>query len=154
MYKFILQLIRQVLAFVKTKGREKYTYADVSEAQVRELLVLRRMILVGKPIRVDLKSVKDLKYYPKKAISRSTEQKYVRTEIIREFDYRFWVFSRELKSLIWLLHRRLTKQTSSAIKQWNDALGYSVTFLFGLSNAHSATIFSAIFGTSSFRIHA
>ena len=154
MYKFILQLIRQILAFVKTKGRENYTYADVSEADIQELYELKRRILFGKPIRVDLKAVKDLKYYPKKAFSSFTEQENAITEILRELDYCFGIYTHELKNLIRLLRRRLTKQTSSAIKQWNDALGYSVTFLFGLSNAHSAAIFSAIFGTSSFRIHA
>ena len=153
MYKKLHRFICMMLDFVITKVPGNCTRPDISELDSLAFAVMRP----GKPSQDrpdELIQLNDLKFYLKKKDRATPKKEINNTAPIGYIAFRFWLFTAEVRRQLHLVHKSLMSQSTASFKSWQDANRCFITLLFGLSNAHSADIFSAIFGTSTYQIHA
>lgn len=153
MYKKLLRFICMMQDFVITKVLGSFMCPDISELEAMEFVVMspRKSAKKGPD---ELIQLNDLKFYLKKKDRTTSKKEINNTTPIGYIAFRFWLFTAEARRQLYLVHKSLMSQSSARFKSWQDANRCFITLLFGLSNAHSADIFSAIFGTSSYQIHA
>ena len=146
-------LTRLVLTFVKTRGGRNVVLADSANSQPVKSRN-RKIRFVKKQDKIPLKSLRKVRYYELHDEVISIDIDNYISDFSDTLDYQYSLYTRKIKSLLHQLCYRLSKKYSIGIKRWNAALHDAITLLFGLSNAHPSYIFSAIFGSSSFRIQA
>jgi len=146
-------LIRLVLTFVKTRGRMEERCAGIPHA-IPAKATGRKIRIIKKTEKFNLESLRKVRYYEQHDEVTSVEIDNYISNFSETLAYQYALYSRQVRNQIYHLRTRLTKQISSRIKRWNADIIHSIMLLFGLSNAHPSYIFSAILGTSSFRIHA
>lgn len=146
-------LTRLVLTFVKTRVGRDVVLAD-SANSLPAKSTGRKIRFIKKQGKLPLQSLRKVRYYELHDEVISIDIDNYISDFSDTLDYQYSLYTRKIKSLLHQLRYRLSKKYSSGIKRWNTALHYAITLLFGLSNAHPSYIFSAIFGSSSFRIQA
>ena len=153
MYKKLLRFVCMMPHFVITKVLGSFMCTGISELEAMEFEVMSP----GKSPKKgpdELIQLNDLKFHLKKKDIATSKKKKNNTTPIGYIPFSFWLFTAEVRRQLHLAHKSLMNQSSACFKSWQDANRSFITLLFGLSNAHSADIFSAIFGTSSYQIHA
>jgi len=154
----ILHLLRLITDFVKARAAMNVMCRKRKEAELELLNAVYEYNLLNKNITLpsiddQRMSLADLKLLLKKKDFNIEEKQFVSYITTSSISLESLLFANNIRHLLRNLRDIVTKRTTSILKKWNDSMTFVITLLFGLSNTQSNTIFSAIFGSSSIRIH-